>query len=74
MTARLTAGRLGLAEALILEEGIGDHGHQCVAMNPMPGLAFEKIEAKFLVHPLMRPNRKTAPWEEAKALQRVAAG
>jgi hypothetical protein len=45
---------LGLAEALALEEGVGDHGHQCVAMEPMPGSALEVVETELFLHLLMR--------------------
>ena len=41
-------------EAAGLEEGIGDHGHQGVSVQPEPGSAFEVVEAKLLLELLMR--------------------
>ena len=37
-----------------LEEGVGDHRHQCVSMQTGPGPTFEVIEAEFLLELLMR--------------------
>ena len=37
-----------------LKEGIGDHGHQSVSVQPEPGSAFEVVEAKFFLQLLMR--------------------
>ena len=52
------AGRLGcgggpgilfsptsVLEAAGLQEGIGDHRHQCVSVKPCPGASLEVIEA-----------------------------
>ena len=42
MTARRTAGRVGcggplrLLETLMLQEGVGDHGHERVPMQALP--------------------------------------
>ena len=65
--ACLMAGRLGCGggppifffptrglEAAGLKEGIGHHGHQSVSVQPEPRSAFEVVEAKFLLHLLMR--------------------
>ncbi len=38
-----------------MEEGVGDHRHQCVSMQTGPGATFEVIEAKFLLVLLMPP-------------------
>lgn len=61
-----TAGRLGcgggpqtlffrpaLGDPAELQEGIGHHRHQCVAMEPGPGLALEVVEAEFFLKLLM---------------------
>ena len=34
----------------MLEEGIGDHGHQGMAVKAAPGAALEVVEAQFLLH------------------------
>ena len=60
--ARLIAGMLGCGggppilffpsrcfEAAGLEEGIGDHRHERVAVQAMPGSAFEVVKAKLLL-------------------------
>ena len=44
----------------MLEESIGDHGHQRVAMKPLPGSPLEVIETEFLVHLLVRLFTHTA--------------
>ena len=41
-------------EAAILEEGIGDHGHQRMTMQALPGSSFEVIEAEFFFELLVR--------------------
>ena len=41
-------------EAAELEEGVGDHGHQGVSVQPGPGSTFEVVEAEFLLELLMR--------------------
>src|SRR5450631_3249624 len=41
-------------EAAGLEEGVGDHGHQGVSVQPGPGSTFEVVEAKLLLELLMR--------------------
>jgi hypothetical protein len=38
----------------VLQEGVGDHAHQSVAMKTSPGSPLEVIEAKFLFQLLMR--------------------
>ena len=38
----------------MLEEGIGDHCHQGMAVKPMPGSPFEMIEAELFLQLLMR--------------------
>ena len=65
--ACLTAGMLGCGggpgtlffpsrcgEAAGLEEGVGDHCHQCVSVQPRPRPALEVVEAEFLLDLLMR--------------------
>ena len=37
----------------MLEEGVGDHGHQRMTVQALPGSAFEVIEAEFFLHLLM---------------------
>lgn len=37
----------------MLEEGIGDHGHQGMAVKAAPGAALEVVEAQFLLHLLV---------------------
>jgi|KBSMisStaDraftv2_1062788.scaffolds.fasta_scaffold240412_2 hypothetical protein len=62
-----TAGRLGwgggplilffpphLCEATMLQEGVGDHGHQRVTMKTLPGSSLEVIKSEFLFQLLMR--------------------
>jgi hypothetical protein len=43
-----------VGEAPVLEEGIGDHGHQRMAVKALPGTPLEVIETEFLFHLLMR--------------------
>ena len=43
-----------LSEPLRLQEGVGHHRHQGVAVKPGPGSSFEVIEAEFLLELLMR--------------------
>ena len=60
-----TAGRLGwgggplilffpphLCEATMLQEGVGDHGHQCVTMEDL-ARSLEVIKSEFLFQLLM---------------------
>jgi hypothetical protein len=42
-----------LCEAAVLEEGAGDHGHQCVTMKTLPGSSLEVINSEFLFQLLM---------------------
>ena len=37
----------------MLEEGVGDHGHQRVTMKASPGAAFEVVEAEFFLELLV---------------------
>ena len=37
----------------MLEEGVGDHRHERMAMKALPGSALEVIEAEFFFHLLM---------------------
>jgi hypothetical protein len=37
------------SEAVGLEEGVSDHGHQRVSVQPGPGSALEVVEAEFLL-------------------------
>jgi hypothetical protein len=66
MMARRVAGRLGCgggvstlffplcdAEAVMLEEGVGDHCHEGVAVKPLPGSSFEVIKPKLFLELLM---------------------
>ena len=61
-----TAGRLGwgdgplifffpprLCETAMLEECVGDHGHECMTMEALPGSSLEVIEPEFLFQLLM---------------------
>ena len=45
----------------MLEEGVGDHRHECMTMQALPGPSLEVIEAKFflelLVGLLANPSR-----------------
>ena len=65
-TARRIAGSVGLGgpwriffpparlgEAAALQVGVGDHGHQRVAVQAMPGSAFEVVEAEFFLELLV---------------------
>ena len=37
----------------MLEEGVGDHGHECVTMKTLPGSSLKVIEPEFLFQLLM---------------------
>jgi len=37
----------------MLEEGVGDHRHERMTVQALPGSAFEVIEAEFFFHLLM---------------------
>jgi hypothetical protein len=39
---------LGGCQAAMLEEGVGNHCHQGMAVKPAPGSPFEMIEAELL--------------------------
>jgi hypothetical protein len=43
-----------LFEATVLQEGVGDHGHQCVAMKTLPRSPLEVIKPEFFFRLLMR--------------------
>jgi len=38
----------------MLQEGVGDHGHQCVTMKNLPGSSLEVIKSEFFLQLLMR--------------------
>ena len=38
----------------MLQEGVGDHGHQCVTMKTLPGSSLEVIKSEFFFQLLMR--------------------
>jgi hypothetical protein len=38
----------------MLQEGLGDHGHQCVTMKTLPGSSLEVIKSEFFFQLLMR--------------------
>ena len=38
----------------MLQEGVGDHGHQRVTMKTLPGSSLEVIKSKLLFQLLMR--------------------
>ena len=38
----------------MLEERVGDHGHECVTMQTLPGSPLEVIKPEFLFQLLMR--------------------
>ena len=42
-----------LCEAAMLEERVGDHGHECVTMKALPGSSLEVIKPEFLFQLLM---------------------
>lgn len=42
-----------LGEATMLEEGVSDHGHECMTMEPLSRSSFEVIEPEFLLQLLM---------------------
>jgi hypothetical protein len=42
-----------LNEATVLQESVGDHGHQRVAMKALPGSSLEVIKPEFLFQLLM---------------------
>jgi hypothetical protein len=48
-------------ESAMLEEGVGDHRHECMTMQALPGPSLEVIEAEFflelLVGLLANPSR-----------------
>ena len=69
-----TAGRLGwgggplilffpprLCETAMLEECVGDHGHECMTMEALPGSSLEVVKTEFffrlLVSLLANPTR-----------------
>jgi hypothetical protein len=37
----------------MLQEGVGDHGHQCVTMKTLPGSSLEVIKSEFFFQLLM---------------------
>jgi hypothetical protein len=43
-----------LCEATVLQEGVGDHGHQDVTMKTLPRSPLEVIKPKLLFQLLMR--------------------
>jgi hypothetical protein len=43
-----------LCEATVLQEGVGDHGHQGVTMKTLPRSPLEVIKPKLLFQLLMR--------------------
>ena len=45
---------LRLSEAVGLKEEEGDHGHERMPIEPLPGSPLEVVEAKLLLHLLMR--------------------
>src|ERR1700693_3966361 len=63
--ARRTAGKVGcggplilspplrVCEAAVLKESVGDHCHEGVTVNPLPGSSFEVIEAEFFLQLLV---------------------
>jgi len=42
-----------LCEATVLQEGVCDHGHECVTMKTLPRSSLEVIKPKFLFQLLM---------------------
>ena len=65
--ARRTAGRVGwgggpailffpfgCCQAAVLQEGVGDHRHQRMAVKPLPASTLEVIKADLLFELLMR--------------------
>ena len=42
-----------LCEAAMLEEGVSDHGHQCVTVQALPGSSLEVIKSEFFFQLLM---------------------
>ena len=40
-------------EATVLQEGEGEHRHECMAVKALPGSPFEVVEPKFLFQLLM---------------------
>ena len=40
-------------ETAKLEEGVGNHRHECVAVKPLPASAVKVIKSEFLFHLLM---------------------
>jgi hypothetical protein len=51
----------GGGEAKMLEESVGDHGHQRATMKTAPGTAFEVVEAEFFLELLMSLLADPAP-------------
>ena len=43
-----------LCETTMLEEGVSDHGHECVTVETLPGSPLEVIKPEFLFQLLMR--------------------
>ena len=43
----------GLLKPQVLQEGEGDHRHQCMAVQPDPGAALEVVEAELLLQLLV---------------------
>ena len=60
-------------EAVVLEEGEGEHHHQGVPMKPVPGTALEVVEAEFLLHLLMRLLADPARLDDLARLFKVAS-
>ena len=42
-----------LCEATLLQEGVGDHSHQCVTMKTLPGSPLKVIKPEFFFRLLM---------------------
>jgi len=40
-------------EPAILEEGVGDHRHERMTMQVLPGSPLEVVKTKFFFHPLV---------------------
>jgi len=54
-----SAGRF---DATGLEEGVGDHGHQCVSADPCPGSAFERAAQ------IRKPQIKLSPQSDQRSM------
>ena len=54
----------------MLEEGVGDHGHERMTVKALPGSSFEVVEAEFFFQLLMGlladPSRLDGGGERAK--------